>query len=279
MTPTPKPEWKYLSIPLADITQDHAMQVRGEVDPKRVDEYTAIIKEHGRMDAMAVFTENNGTMLWLADGFHRIQSYAKAGLEVAPCKVRTGSKSEAVKYALKENGHHGAPMTNAQKRHAAGIAVADKTIGEMADKDIAALIGCSPSLVASARKGETPKQATAKTKAKQSGKREAESAAPRSATARERKPAEAPKPTKAAILKQIEEYVDRDQVDEAEVVDLFATKTARYRFLPVDGSVTSLRIIGKSGREQVLIPVVVKSLEFDKLILKFEGDGKVTVEV
>ena len=102
MTPTPKPEWKYLSIPLADITQDHAMQVRGEVDPKRVDEYTAIIKEHGRMDAMAVFTENNGTMLWLADGFHRIQSYAKAGLEVAPCKVRTGSKSEAVKYALKE---------------------------------------------------------------------------------------------------------------------------------------------------------------------------------
>jgi hypothetical protein len=73
--------------------------------------------------------------------------------------------------------------------------------------------------------------------------------------------------------------VDRDQVDEAEVVDLFATNTAQYRFLPVDGGVTSLRIVGKNGREQALIPVVVKSLEFDKLILKFEGDGKVTVEV
>ena len=278
MTPTPKPEWRYLSIPIKDITQDHAMQVRGGVDPKRVEEYAAIIKEHGRMDAMAIFTEANGTMLWLADGFHRIQSYAKAGLECAPCKVRVGSKSEALLWSLRENGHHGAPMTNAQKRHAADIAVADKTIGEMADKDIAALIGCSPSLVASARKGETPKQATAKTKAKKS-KRETESTAPRSATARERKPTEAPKPTKAAILKQIESWVDLDQIDEAEVVGLFDSKTARYRFLPVDGGTTTLRVIGKSGREQILIPVVVKSLEFDKIILKFEGEGKVTVEV
>jgi ParB-like chromosome segregation protein Spo0J len=266
-------------VPLKEITVDHEVQVRGEVDPKRVDEYAKIIQEQGAMDAMALFTEDSGTTLLMADGFHRIQGYAKVGKEEALCKVRNGSRSEAIRYALKENGHHGAPMTNAQKRHAAEIAVADKTIGEMADKDIAAMIGCSPSLVASARKGETPKQATAKTKAKQSGKRETESAAPRSATARERKPAESPKPTKAAILKQIEEYVDRDQVDEAEVVDLFATNTAQYRFLPVDGGVTSLRIVGKNGREQALIPVVVKSLEFDKLILKFEGDGKVTVEV
>lgn len=296
MTPTaedtdkqkPESKWRYLLIPLKDLTWDEAFQVRGETDPGKVCEYADYIREHGKMDAIAVFTEDFSSAtptLLVADGFHRFLGYEQAGVPVAPCKVREGNRTDALKYALRENGHHGAAMTNTQKRHAATMAVSDKSIGEMTDKEIAVLIGCSASLVASARKGETPAAVTEKVKQKRapaekpeppsaaSGRRETESPAPPSSTSRERRPKDN-RPTKTQLLAQVEGWLTADMIDEADLVAMMSTANGEHFFCTKPGNMTRLKIVGKNGRAQVDIQVSVKDIRFEGITVKFE-DGKV----
>jgi ParB-like chromosome segregation protein Spo0J len=275
-TPAAEPVIRKL-VPLDRITLDPSLQVRGGLDPAKVAEYQEIIREHGFMDPCDVFYEDPitaETKFYAADGFHRVQAYHLNGVDKIPCNLRVGTHPDALKFTLRKNGHHGVPMTNAQKRHAAEMAVLDPVVGEMPDKDIARMIGCSASLVNAARRGETPKQATSQKKAK--SKRETESTAPRSATAKERKPVDV-KPTTATILRQIRSWNDDSMVDEQEIVALFEDKNGAYRFLPKDGGVCKVLVVGKSGKAMANFEAIIKKVEFDSITVKYEGGGKVVV--
>lgn len=274
------------------ITRDHATQVRGRIDSNKVKEYEVIIREHGLMDAVDLFTEvpmSDPPVYWLADGFHRIDAYAAAGVLKFPANIRAGSKSDAIRFSLERNGHHGAQMTSAEKRHAAEVAVQDAEIGSLTDKEIAAMVGCSPALVSEARRGVTRDSKRQKRKSvpveahersapgQASGKRETESTAPRSATARERT-VEDKQPTKAMILKQLESHLTSEVIDEQDVLKLMEAKDGEWIWMPKPGGLTTLKVVGKTGRVQVEIPaMVVKEITFTGITLKNDKDAKLAV--
>ena len=305
MTPSPETTQTKL-VPIDKVKLwDRSLQVRGGIDPEKVERYREIIRENGGyMDPCRVFTEEIGGdgPHWIADGFHRIAAYEAEGALKIPFTIKVGDEEKAFVFALGENGHHGAQMTNAEKRHAANMAVVHPIVGNKTDVEIAKLIGCSASLVSDCRRGETPKSKSAKAKAKQEPKftlvdngdlpdfepdsnvgvveeqasspRETESSAPRSATASERKPKET-RPTREAMLKQIDSWVNSEVVDEADIIALFETANAGYRFVAKAGSTCKLRIVGKNGKAQCEAEVLIKDLKFESLTVKYEGEGKI----
>ena len=170
MTPTPatKIEDQRKLVPLEKIlTYDRSLQVRGEILAAKVERYMATMMDNGTdgapgyMDPIMVFYEDDDSPRWIADGFHRIEAAQKVGAAKMPVIFRQGTRSKALRFALGENGHHGFPMTNKEKRCAAALAVLDPELGKLTDQKIAGLIGCSPSLISDARRGLTP---AAKTK-------------------------------------------------------------------------------------------------------------------
>jgi ParB-like chromosome segregation protein Spo0J len=290
-------------VPISRILADHSLQVRGETRAYLIEEYKTIIAEQGYMDPLDLFYENplvtpigDNTMFLLADGFNRLEAYRSLGHKKVRCNLRMGDRTDALIFSLRRNGHHGEPMTNDQKRHAAELAVSDPKVGNKTDKEIASMIGCSAALISEARRGITREAKSEKRKSKAaavapaevnpadpaadkppSGKQETESPAPRSATARERRPPADNRPTKDTILRELQGHIDLDLVDEIDIVALFQSANGEYRFVPKAGEEVKVKIIGTTGRKQFEGKMVVKDICFDGLTLKYEGTGKLAV--
>jgi ParB-like chromosome segregation protein Spo0J len=266
-------------VPIKSLTADLSLQIRGGINPKKVQAYQQIIREQELMDPVDAFYEepiSDKTKFLLADGFHRVMAYEGVGTEKIPCRLHVGTHADALKFTLKENGHHGAQLNNAEKRSACEKAVLDAEVSALTDKQISAMIGCSPTLVGLIRRGESKQETSKKRTSRTTVKQATESPAPKSAAGESRKASDIP-PTKAKILKQIQSQVDLDQVSEEEVIALFESKLGHYAFVPKDGSKITLKIVGKSGREQAKIETVIKSIAFDGIVLRYET-GKVKAE-
>jgi DNA-binding transcriptional regulator YdaS (Cro superfamily) len=299
MTPEPPVEPLIKLIPLTFIKEDHDTQIRGGVSSARVKELEEILQQTANhLDPIDVCYEgdveavNADNPVHLADGWHRIAAYRSAGKTKIPARLNKGGKSEAIEIGLKRNGHHGTPMTSKEKRCAAEVAVNDPRIGEFTDTKIARLIGVSPSLVNQVRRGIKPEPAPKKqaekpapesapsappeTTATATGKRESESTAPRSATVRERQPEDL-RPTKAAVLRRIQEELDTDVIDRDDLLKLLDEPDGSFVFLPKLDSGILLRIVGVSGREQAEIPVTIRELAYDKITVRYTA-GKVRAE-
>ena len=271
---TVPPKWAKLSR----LVKDRDIQIRTKIEPIKVREYEEIISEHGHMAPLDVFVpslDEIGTApLLLADGFHRSSAYENLGKDKAPMEFHVGGKSEALRFAIAKNARNGLPLTNADKRRAADLAVADPVMGKMTDSAIAKLIGTSVTLVNNCRRGITPQARRERTKAEnseRSSRSEKESSAPKSAVARERKTDLSSRPTKAGLLRQIEEWIRQDVLDEADVVKLFEAPKQAYAWLPKAGEITTCKLVNKSGRELLTAEVVVKSLKPDLVVFRFEG--------
>jgi hypothetical protein len=66
------------AIALGAVRTDGGTQARGALDAAWVDELAAVVADgDGALDAITVFYD--GAAYWLADGFHRVAAYAKAG--------------------------------------------------------------------------------------------------------------------------------------------------------------------------------------------------------
>jgi ParB-like chromosome segregation protein Spo0J len=272
--PPKRPPVARKMVPIERIIEDATLQVRGGINPATVKKYEALIKEQGFMDPIDIFFELGApitaeTKFKLADGFHRLAAYRAAGAEKAPCNIRPLSHSEAVRFSLQRNGHHGEAPTNAEKRSMAEHAVLDAEIGMATDKEIAAMIGCSASLVASARRGESKAQATAKKaeatvrKSQKSQPSKSEPKAPAAKPLNEH-------PTKAATLKQIESLLNTEVIDEPDLLKLMETKEAQYSWVRRPGGIVNLKVVSKNGREMFTAKVVVKEIGLADIILKSE---------
>lgn len=261
---------------LDDITKDQGIQVRVKSDPNRIQDYAEIIVTCGYMDPMTVFKIEGecGLQYLLADGFTREAAYRSLGKDKAPVCIREGTRSEALKYAFTANSHHGAPLTNADKRRAASLAVADPELGKGNDKWIAKTLGLSTSFVSSIRRGEKPGDRQRRAAAKKGEPEPKPKATPRKKNLQE--PAPEARATTARILKEIEDYVNRDMIDEEQVIKIFESPSGRYRWMAKEGMVTKLRIVGPSGKVIGEVPVIVRGVNQELIELKYEGDQEIS---
>jgi hypothetical protein len=89
-----------------------------------------------RFPPVILFTDG-GDFHWLGDGFHRVFAVRKAGLSEIAAEVRAGTQRDAVLFGIGANSAHGLPRSNADKRHAVALLLADPEWSQWNDREIA----------------------------------------------------------------------------------------------------------------------------------------------
>ena len=137
------------------ILTDAACQARVKIRPGVVRDYRRAmaeqISEGGlRFPPIVLFTD--GLLYWLADGFHRILAARATGLSEFPADVRPGTERDALLFSISSNGAHGLPRTNADKRKAVTLLLADAEWSQWSDSEIARHCQVSQSFVTRLRR-------------------------------------------------------------------------------------------------------------------------------
>jgi uncharacterized ParB-like nuclease family protein len=135
-------------LKLPEIVTDAGTQVRAGLNETTVADYAEALAEGAKFPPVIVF--HDGDRYIAADGFHRIHAAVRNGATQIECDVRKGGKTDALKFALGCNAHHGLRRTNADKRHAVGMAL--KEFPKASTAAIAAMCLVSNELVAEIRK-------------------------------------------------------------------------------------------------------------------------------
>jgi hypothetical protein len=126
---------------------DGGTQSRVSLDEQTVAEYVDALES---LPPVIVFED--GADYWLADGFHRLHAYRTAGKASIPADIRTGTKRDAILFSVGANGTHGLRRSNADKRKAVGVMLADAEWSQWSDRKIAEACGVSHTFVALLRK-------------------------------------------------------------------------------------------------------------------------------
>ena len=127
-------------VPLDRIATDDKGQTRIKVRPAVVREYAVAMAEQVaegglRFPPVILFTDG-GDFYWLGDGFHRVFAARKAGLSEIAAEVRQGTQRDAVLFGIGANRAHGLPRSNADKRHAVALLLADPEWSQWSDREI-----------------------------------------------------------------------------------------------------------------------------------------------
>lgn len=124
-------------IPFTSILFDSATQVRAEIDSATVADYAEHMADGDKFPPADVFNAESG--YHIGDGWHRLLAAQKNGDVTFPCTVHPGGRSAAIKFALGANAKHGLKRTNADKRKAVTVALAE--FPNLSDRQIAELCG------------------------------------------------------------------------------------------------------------------------------------------
>lgn len=122
------------------------LQSRASTDWKHVDELVELLQSGGQFkDHPVVFRQGPyGDEYFLADGFHRVHAYKKAGIESAMFDVRAGGSAAfrlAKLWSIQSNITHGLRRSNADKRRAVEMLLADEEWSAKSDRWIAETAG------------------------------------------------------------------------------------------------------------------------------------------
>jgi hypothetical protein len=140
---------KTFTAPIASIRRDGGTQIRAALDEATVAHYAQLLAEGGELPPVVVFDDEK--TLWLADGFHRIESELRAGRKRISCFRHIGTQRDALLYAVGANAAHGLPRSNADKRRAIEAMLADPEWVTWTDRRIAAAAHVGHELVARVR--------------------------------------------------------------------------------------------------------------------------------
>jgi hypothetical protein len=108
---------------LLDLDRSTQVQSRVKTDPERLEEYKKAW-EAGEANFPPCIVYQHGEKLYIADGFHRIQSKMQAEMDrkveyrTIDCEVRQGSIERAIEYSLGANLNHGLRPNTADKKRA-----------------------------------------------------------------------------------------------------------------------------------------------------------------
>ena len=137
------------NVNLKAIRIDGGTQARVEINLATVAEYAELVKDGTDLPPVVLF--NDGTDLWIGDGFHRFFGYRDADRASIPADVRTGTLRDAVRYSLSANNRHGLRPTIADKRKAVAAMLADPEWSQMSDRAIAKELDVSNTFVSNTR--------------------------------------------------------------------------------------------------------------------------------
>jgi ParB-like chromosome segregation protein Spo0J len=111
------------------------------VRPAVVREYAAAmteqIAEGGLRFPPVILFADGSEFYWLGDGFHRVLAARKAGLTEIAAEVRAGTQRDAMLFGICANNAHGLPRSNADKRYAVTLLLADPEWSQWSDREIA----------------------------------------------------------------------------------------------------------------------------------------------
>lgn len=110
-------------------------QPRDLMDNALIDEYCDGYKRGDAFPPVVSFYD--GTLYWLADGYHRREAAVGAGLLKIPVIVFEGGRRDAQLYAMGANAEHGARRTARDKRRAVSTLLIDEEWGQWSDREIA----------------------------------------------------------------------------------------------------------------------------------------------
>lgn len=131
-------------VRLAAIALDGGTQVRAALNEVALAEYAEALAKYAEdaKDADAEFPpvivyQAEDLKLWLADGFHRVETWRRAGRESIMAIVHDGSLRDAILYAVGANRKHGLQRSNADKRRAVERLLCDPEWGQWSDREVA----------------------------------------------------------------------------------------------------------------------------------------------
>jgi hypothetical protein len=135
---------------ISKLRTDGGTQARATIREDVVDEYAAAVTAGIELPPLTVFQDEAGEH-WLADGFHRLGGYKKAGKDSAPVEIRDGSLRDARMFAAGANDSHGLRRSNEDKRRAVLLLLEDEEWGKASDRWIAERCRVSDHTVARVR--------------------------------------------------------------------------------------------------------------------------------
>jgi hypothetical protein len=123
---------------LEQIKQEFSIQQRvGGLQSARVKEYCTAMKNGDTFPPVVVFHDEKKDEYWLSDGFHRCAATKDAGLTEISADVQSGTKRDAILYAVGANTGHGIRRTNHDKRKAVWTLLNDTQWKKWSDHEIA----------------------------------------------------------------------------------------------------------------------------------------------
>jgi hypothetical protein len=122
-------------LSLKSIRRDGGTQVRAELNADHVADIADAIRAGGKIDPVVVYYD--GSVYWLADGFHRVAGSEAADRGQIAADVRTGTQRDAVLYACGANASHGLKRTDTDKRRAVETLLRDPEWSQWSDREIA----------------------------------------------------------------------------------------------------------------------------------------------
>lgn len=133
-------------INLDDITVDSEVQQRViTINPDTVLHYAELIEDGHEFPPLTIFRDPEGKN-WLADGWHRLKAFTKAGKKTAPCVIVEGTREDARFFAATDaNRDHPLQMTRADKWKAVETVIDMRP--DWSERKIASAVGVSPPFV------------------------------------------------------------------------------------------------------------------------------------
>jgi len=135
-----------VKIPIKDIVRSSEIQPRVELDHRAIEDYAENVDSLPPIRVVKV----DGTP-YVADGFHRVEGYAKAGKHAIPCEVVEGTMRDAVLIATSANKRHGVRLKLADRRRALEMLLRDPECAKWSNYRLAEHTGCSHVLAANVR--------------------------------------------------------------------------------------------------------------------------------
>jgi hypothetical protein len=139
------------AIALSQITVDSSVQARESIDESAVEDYAEAMKAGQEFLPVVVFHDPKTKDYLLADGFHRIKAATLAGHSEIRADVHTGTRRDAILYAVGANTKHGVRRSNKDKRRAVKMLLDDQEWNCWSNHEIADHAGVSPPLVGKVR--------------------------------------------------------------------------------------------------------------------------------
>jgi ParB-like chromosome segregation protein Spo0J len=137
-------------LAIADLVVDDRIQARVNFDADAVNDYAEALENGATFPPVVVF--HDGERHWLADGFHRVAAFKKAGREEIECDIRSGTQRDAILFAVGANSAHGLRRSNSDKRKAVSVLLEDPEWSQWTDREIARRCGVSNTFVSSMRR-------------------------------------------------------------------------------------------------------------------------------